>query len=169
MLSTGDHETCYVIAMSSSQHPIALKLERLFGLRETVSGPTKLLAIVMFLPLIDGIFPALILAGGIDSVAGILQVGLLVFGGSAVLAVILAEMDGTPREQAKIVLLVAAGLLPLAAVEAALAPTIASVLDLAIFERFAALVIAAVGCALIELIHQVHRRHVARVLAAAGA
>lgn len=33
----------------------------------------------------------------------------------------------------------------------------------------AALVIAAVGCALIELIHQVHRRHVARVLAAAGA
>ena len=131
--------------MSSSQHPIALKLERLFGLRETVSGPTKLLAIVMFLPLIDGIFPALILAGGIDSVAGILQVGLLVFGGSAVLAVILAEMDGTPREQAKIVLLVAAGLLPLAAVEAALAPTIASVLDLAIFERFAALVIAAIA------------------------
>lgn len=131
--------------MSSSQHPIALRLERALGLRETVSGPTKLLAIVMFLPLIDGIFPALILAGGIDSVAGILQVGLLVFGGSAVLAVILAEMDGTPREQAKIVLLVAAGLLPLAAVEAALAPTIASVLDLAIFERFAALVIAAIA------------------------
>ncbi|MCR8676517.1 HAD-IC family P-type ATPase, partial [Micrococcus sp. HG099] len=33
----------------------------------------------------------------------------------------------------------------------------------------AALVIAAVGCVLIEVIHQVHRRHVARVLAAAGA
>lgn len=131
--------------MSSSQHPVALRLERAFGLQGAVSGPTKLLAIVMFLPLIDGIFPALILAGGIDSIAGILQVGLLVFGGSAVLAVILAEMDGTPREQAKIVLLVAAGLLPLAALEAALAPTIASVLDLAVFERFAALVIAAIA------------------------
>lgn len=131
--------------MSSSQHPVALRLERALGLREAVSGPTKLLAIVMFLPLIDGIFPALILAGGIDSIAGILQVGLLVFGGSAVLAVILAEMDGTPREQAKVVLLVAAGLLPLAALEAALAPTIASVLDLAVFERFAALVIAAIA------------------------
>ena len=33
----------------------------------------------------------------------------------------------------------------------------------------AALVIAALGCGLIEIIHQVHRRHVARVLAAAGA
>lgn len=131
--------------MSSSQHPVALRLERALGLREAVSGPAKLLAIVMFLPLIDGIFPALILAGGIDSVAGILQVGLLVFGGSAVLAVILAEMDGSPREQAKLVLLVAAGLVPLAALEAALAPTIASVIDLAIFERFAALVIAAIA------------------------
>lgn len=131
--------------MSSSQHPIALRLERALGLQKTVSGPTKLLAIVMFLPLIDGIFPALILAGGIDSIAGILQVGLLVFGGSAVLAVILAEMDGSPREQARVVLFVGAGLLPLAAIEAALAPTIASVIDLAIFERFAALVIAAIA------------------------
>lgn len=131
--------------MSSSQHPIALRLERAFGLHRTVSGPTKLLAIVMFLPLIDGIFPALILAGGIDSIAGILQVGLLVFGGSAVLAVILAEMDGSPTEQAKIVLFVGAGLVPLAAIEAALAPTIASAIDLAIFERFAALVIAAIA------------------------
>lgn len=131
--------------MSSSQHPVALTLERAFGLHHGVSGPTKLLALVMFLPLIDGIFPALILAGGIDTVAGIVQVGLLVFGGSATLAVILAEMDGTPREQARVVLLVAAGLLPLAALEAALAPTIASVLDLVIFERFAALVIAAIA------------------------
>ncbi|KYH25391.1 hypothetical protein HAPAU_20610 [Halalkalicoccus paucihalophilus] len=131
--------------MSSSQHPVALRLERALGLQKAVSGPAKLLAIVMFLPLIDGIFPALILAGGIDTVAGILQVGLLVFGGSAVLAVILAEMDGSPGEQAKVVLLVAAGLVPLAALEAALAPTIASVIDLAIFERFAALVIAAIA------------------------
>jgi hypothetical protein len=125
--------------MSSSQHPIALRLER------AVDGPTKLLAIVLFLPLIDGIFPALILAGALDSVAGILQVGLLIFGGSAVLAVILAEMDGTPREQATIVLVLAVPLVTLAAIEAALAPTIASVLDLVIFERFAALVIAAIA------------------------
>ncbi|NHN49071.1 hypothetical protein G9464_15935 [Halostella sp. JP-L12] len=125
--------------MSTSQHPIALHLE------DQVGGATKLLATVMCLPLIDGIFPALVLAGGVDSVAGIIQVGLLVFGGSATVAVILAEMEGTPREQAKIVALVGAVLLPVAAAEAALAPTIESLLDMALFERFAALVIAAVA------------------------
>ena len=125
--------------MSSSQHPVALRLERQVG------GATKLLATVMGLPLVDGIFPALVLAGALDSAAGILQVGLLVFGGSATVAVILAEMDGTPREQAKTVLLVGTGIVALAALEAAFAPTIASALDLHIFERFAALVIGAIA------------------------
>jgi len=125
--------------MSTSQHPIALRLE------EQVGGATKLLATVMCLPLVDGIFPALVLAGALDTTAGILQVGLLVFGGSATVAVILAEMDGTPRDQARIVLVVGAVLLAIAAIEAALAPTIESLLNLELFERFAALVIAAVA------------------------
>ncbi|WP_458187895.1 DUF5794 domain-containing protein [Haladaptatus sp. NG-WS-4] len=125
--------------MSSSQHPIAYRLERQVG------GPTKLLATVMALPLVDGIFPAMVLAGALDTWVGILQVGLLVFGGSATVAVILAEMDGTPREQATTVLAVGVGLVALAAVEAAFAPTIASALNLHVFERFAALVIAAIA------------------------
>ena len=125
--------------MSSSQHPIALRLERQVG------GATKLLATVMGLPLIDGIFPALVLAGAVDTVTGVLQVGLLVFGGSATVAVILAEMDGTPREQAKIVLAVGVVLIAVAAIEAAFAPTIESVLDTVTFERFAALVMLAIA------------------------
>ena len=125
--------------MSSSQHPVALEIEQLVG------GSTRLLATVMFLPLLDGIFPALVLAGALDSAAGILQVGLLVFGGSATVAVILAEMDGSRRQQATTVLMVGIPLLVLAAVEAAMAPTIASLLDMVIFERFAALVILAVA------------------------
>jgi hypothetical protein len=125
--------------MSHSQHPIALPLERQVG------GATRLLATVMVLPLVDGIFPALVLAGALSSATGILEVGLLVFGGSATMAVILAEMDGTPKEQVGAVLAVGAVLVALASLEAALAPTIASVLDLATFERFAAIVIAAVA------------------------
>ncbi|WP_193570023.1 MULTISPECIES: DUF5794 domain-containing protein [Halorussus] len=125
--------------MSSSQHPVALRLERQVG------GATKLLATVMALPLVDGIFPALVLAGGVDSVTGVLQVGLLVFGGSATVAVILAEMDGTPREQAASVLTVGVGVIAIAAVEAAFAPTIESVLHSATFERFAALVMLAIA------------------------
>ena len=125
--------------MSKSQHPIALRLERQVG------GDTRLLATVMGLPLADGIFPALVLAGVLDTVGGILQVGLLVFSGSATLAVIVAEMEGSPRDRLRVVAPVGAGLVAVAVAEAALAPTIAGVLDLATFERFAALVILAVA------------------------
>ncbi|WP_423745084.1 DUF5794 domain-containing protein (plasmid) [Haladaptatus sp. SPP-AMP-3] len=125
--------------MSSSQHPVAYRLERQVG------GATKLLATVMGLPLVDGIFPAMVLAGALSSPVGIIQVGLLVFGGSATVAVILAEMDGTPREQATSVLAVGVVLIAIAGIEAAFAPTIASALKMETFERFAALVIAAIA------------------------
>lgn len=125
--------------MSVSRHPIALRLE------QHVGRGTRLLATVMLLPLVDGIFPALVLAGGVDDLTGILEVGLLVFGGSATVAVVLAEMDGTRREQVISVLLVGVGVITLAAVEAALAPTIETMLNLETFSRFAALVILAVA------------------------
>jgi len=117
--------------MSVSQHPIALRLERQVG------EGTTLLATVMGLPLVDGIFPALLLAGAMDGALGILEVGLLVFGGSATVAVVLAEMGGTWRQQVTAVLAVGVLVVAVAAVEA--------VLDLATFERFAALVILAVA------------------------
>src|SRR6056297_79601 len=125
--------------MSTSQHPVALRMERIVG------GDARLLALVMMLPLVDGVFPALILAGALDDPLGAIQVGLLIFGGSATVAVILAEMDGSPREQATVVMLVGIPLILLAAVQAALAPTFESLVDIAIFERFAALVIAAIA------------------------
>lgn len=125
--------------MSTSRHPIALRLERHVG------PGTRLLTTVLGLPLIDGIFPALVIAGAVNTVPGILEVGLLVFGGSATLSVVLAEMDGTRREQVSSILLVGAGIISLAAIEAALAPTIKSLLVLETFERFAALVILAIA------------------------
>ncbi len=125
--------------MSTSRHPIALRLERHVG------PGTRLLAIVLGLPLIDGIFPALVIAGGLDTIPGIIEVGLLVFGGSATLSVVLAEMDGTRREIISSILLVGTGVVSLAAIEAAIAPMIASMLVLETFERFAALVIIAIA------------------------
>ncbi|MDS0477986.1 DUF5794 domain-containing protein [Natrinema sp. 1APR25-10V2] len=125
--------------MSTSQHPVALRMERIVG------GDARLLALVMMLPLVDGVFPALILAGALNEPLGAIQVGLLIFGGSATVAVILADMDGTPGEQAAVVMLIGLPLILLAALEAALAPTIESVLDIVVFERFAALVIAAIA------------------------
>jgi len=125
--------------MSNSQHPVALAIERRVG------GSIRLLATVMALPLVDGIFPALLLAGALDTTGGILQVGLLVFGGSATVAVVLAEMGENPREQLPAIAAFGAVLVAVAAVEAALAPTIGSALDLVVFERFAAVVILAVA------------------------
>ncbi|WP_435145954.1 DUF5794 domain-containing protein [Halobaculum sp. P14] len=125
--------------MSTSRHPVALRLER------HVSGPTRLLATVMALPLVDGIFPALVIAGALTVPFGIVETGVLIFGGSATVAVVLAEMEGTPRENALSILLLGAVLIPVAAVEAALAQSIRTFIDPVVFHRFAALVIVAVA------------------------
>lgn len=125
--------------MSVSEHPVALRLE------QRVGGATKLLATVMALPLVDGIFPALVIAGVLSTATGIVETGLLIFGGSATVAVILAEMEGSPREQAVSILLIGALIIPVAAAEAALAMTLDSLLNLEIFERFAGLVILAIA------------------------
>ncbi len=125
--------------MSTSRHPVALRLERRVG------EGTRLLGTVMALPLLDGIFAALILAGAVSSVLGMIEVGLLIFGGSATLAVVLAEMEGSRRERARNILLVGALVVPFAALQAAIAPTIESLLSMEIFKRFAALVILAVA------------------------
>lgn len=125
--------------MSSSKHPVALDIERRVG------GATRLLATVMCLPLLDGIFPALVLAGALSDPLGIVEVGLLIFSGSATVAVILADMDGSVREQTTAVLAVGVILLVGAVIEAALAPTIRGLIDLDIFKRFAGIVILAVA------------------------
>jgi hypothetical protein len=110
-----------------------------------VGEGTRLLATVMALPLLDGIFAALVLAGAVSTVLGMLEVGLLIFGGSATVAVVLAEMEGSRTDQVKKVLLVGLLVVPLAALQAAVAPTVESVLAMPIFERFAALVIVAIA------------------------
>ena len=125
--------------MSVSRHPVALRLE------QRVGRGTRLLATVMSLPLVDGIFPALIIAGALSSPLGILETGLLIFGGSATVAVILAEMDGTRREQITSILLLGAVLLPIAGVEALFAETLSTMLNFEVFQRFAGLVILAVA------------------------
>jgi len=125
--------------MSVSQHPVALDIERRVG------GPARLLATVMALPLLDGLFVALLLAGTLDSPLGMLETGLLVFGGSATVAVILAELDDDPRSLLRSILLIGAVLIPLAALQAAVAPVIESVIDLAVFQRFAGVVILAIA------------------------
>ena len=125
--------------MSVSEHPVALTIE------QRVGGATVLLATVMALPLLDGLFVALLLAGTLETTVGMLETGLLVFGGSATVAVILAELDESRGSMVRSVLLIGAGLIPLAALQAIIAPTIESALELATFQRFAGVVILAIA------------------------
>ena len=125
--------------MSVSEHPVALTIE------QRVGGATALLATVMALPLLDGLFVALLLAGTLETTVGMVETGLLVFGGSATVAVILAELDESRRSMVRSVLLIGAGLIPLAALQAIIAPTIESALELAVFQRFAGVVILAIA------------------------
>lgn len=99
----------------------------------------------MLLPLVDGIFPALVLAGALDSAVGIVQVGVLIFGGSAVLAIVLTEFNGSLKRRITPVVIVSVPLILLSGVEAAFAPTLATLIDLVIFERFAAIVILGIA------------------------
>lgn len=105
----------------------------------------RLLATVMCLPLLDGIFPALVLAGALSNPLGVVEVGLLIFGGSATVAVVLAEMDGSVREQSLTILGIGVMLVAGAVLETAVAPTIQEMLNLGIFEWFAGLVILSVA------------------------
>ena len=125
--------------MSASRHPIALRLERQVG------EGTRLLGTVMALPLLDGIFAALVITGAVSGILGMVEVGLLIFGGSATLAVVLAEMEGSRSDRVRNILLVGALVIPLATLQAAVAPTVESMLALGIFKRFAALVILAIA------------------------
>ena len=125
--------------MSVSEHPVALTIERRVG------GATALLATVMALPLLDGLFVALLLAGTLETTVGMLETGLLVFGGSATVAVIVAELDEGRQPMVRSVLLIGAVLIPVATVEAVIAPTIESALELAVFQRFAGVVILVIA------------------------
>ncbi|MFB6163453.1 MAG: DUF5794 domain-containing protein [Halococcoides sp.] len=115
------------------------------GVQTRLRGPAGVLATVMGLPLVDGVFPALVLSGALATTGGILEVGLLVFGGSATVVVVLLELDGSPAQRARTVAVVGSGVIAIAALEAAFAPTVASVLDQAAIERVAAVAIALIG------------------------
>jgi len=125
--------------MTSSTHPTTRILDTY------ITDKSKLLAVVMFLPLIDGLFPVLVLTGALDTVTGIIEVGLLIFGGSATVTVIVSEMDSTRKHQTIVVLAVGSALIVVSVLEAMLAPTIISVLNIPVFERFAAIVILTVA------------------------
>lgn len=121
----------------------------------------KRLGLVLGLPLLDGVFVMLVLAGVLDSLAGIVLVGAVVFGGGGAIAVILTDLAETPRQHLPGLLILGGVLVPLAAIQAALAPTIATVLDERILAYVAAILLVMIGI-------QIGSRQLQRRLPSAG-
>lgn len=110
---------------------------------------TRALLLAMGLPLVDGVFPALVLGGALDSVPGLLVVGGTIFGGPWMLTIVFEEMAGDDRRTRIVrVLKVAALVVPAAGLEAVAAPTLASLLDMGVFHVFSALIVLTVGASI---------------------
>ncbi len=114
-----------------------------------VDSETRRLGLVLGLPLLDGVFIALVLTGLLESLLGIVVMGVLVFGGTATAAVILAAGSTGSGSYLPRVAVIGVVLVPVAGLQAAIAPNLAAILDIALLERFASLVLLliAVGVA----------------------
>lgn len=117
---------------------------------------SRRLGLVVGLPLLDGVFLTLVLAGALDSPAGIAVTGLVVFAGSAAAAIVLAECARPTGAEVGAVLAVGAIIVPAAAVQAFLAPTLVSLVDVELLRRFAALILVVVAIDLSGW--RIHRR-----------
>lgn len=124
---------------SENPHPITSRFS------DIGTTPTRLLATVMLLPLIDGIFAALVVAGAIDTIIGAAQIGVLVFGGSATAAVILSDFKADMKQNLKSVTYVTILLVLGAIITAILSPVITELINTQLFERFAAIVILSIA------------------------
>lgn len=109
-------------------HPIRRTLKWLFP-----SAEVRELAVVMLLPIPSGVYAAFVLAGGLASIEGVVQVGLLVFGGSASAAIILSQFHEDRREELHGVGGIGLLLVPAAALTAIFAPTLQQVLHESLF------------------------------------
>lgn len=104
-------------------------------------GLNRRLALVLALPFLDGVFVMLVIAGVLNSAIGILVTGVVVVGGSAAAAIVLTDRRQDANRQLVGLGVLGAVLIPLAGVQAALAPSIATLVDLVVLERAAALVL----------------------------
>ena len=116
--------------------------------QEWLPGQTRRLGIVLGLPLADGVFVTLVLAGVLDTTAGIVMTGIVIFGGSAAAAVVLADLETDRRTQLRGIGLLALVIVPIAGVQATLAPSISAQFNVVWLEWVAATVLLVIAAEL---------------------
>lgn len=121
------------------------------AVKPTFGRQTRRLGIVIGLPLVDGVFITLVLAGILDSLAGIVLAGLVIFGGTAAAAVVLTDTAHSPREQLVAIGVIGVVVIPLAGIQAMAAPSLALWLDVDLLKRFAVIILAIVALELADV------------------
>lgn len=116
-----------------------------YSRQQLLPGNTRRLGIVLGLPLADGVFATLVIAGILDTAAGILMTGVVVFGGSAAAAVVLADLQTEVRTQLRGIGMIALIIVPIAGIQATIAPTIAAQFNVVWLERVAAVVLLVIA------------------------
>jgi len=109
-------------------------------------APTRALILATGLPLVDGVFPSVILAGTLSTMSGVLVTAGTIFGGPWMLTIVLSEMAGDSvgcrlRRVAQTACIV----IPAAGLVAVGAPTIAGLLAMDVFHVASAAVLFTVG------------------------
>lgn len=83
----------------------------------------RYLAILMGLPLIDGVFISVVLTGGLNSVLDSILVGSLVLGGCTIVAVIFSEFNSNKYDSIKRILVFSTLIGFMASIQATIAPS----------------------------------------------
>lgn len=107
---------------------------------------TKSLLLATGLPLVDGVFATLVLAGTLNSLSGMMVIAGTIFGGPWMMTVMISEMEGEAVPvRLQRVTHVGTLVIPGAGLVAIVAPTLASLLALDVFQLFSAFVLLTVG------------------------
>lgn len=121
------------------------------NLSESIPSAYRRLALVMGLPLVDGVFIALVLTGGLDTLFEAVQVGALVFCGAATISIVLTEFNGDTRSLMKGTAVIGFLISIIAAIEAVFAPTLGSVLTPHVFRRGAVVALLVLAAKILPL------------------
>lgn len=110
-----------------------------------ISTEYRYLAILMGLPLVDGVFLTIVMTGGLESLSDAFMVGSFILGGGAVVAMILSEFEDDRIASIKRIMVFSLLVGIVASIQALLAPTLAGFIETEILKYGAVLALISIS------------------------
>lgn len=121
-------------------------LRRILGrLNHDISAEYHYLAILMGLPLVDGVFMTIVMTGGLESMSDALMVGSFILGGGAVVAMILSEFEDDRISSIKRILIFSVLVGVVASIQASIAPALETFVETDILKYGAVLALFSIA------------------------